>query len=381
MSAIRTGRFAIITKDGRTYTATVDGVDFTDQIPAPTRATAYRSGQVLEEVETKAGGTQWRRADMSTVVSVPTVGAADTETPEVDSDLEDFRRFVLNSYSLKPQGLIMDNLPWRYLVRSVLRGKNILMTGPAGCGKTLAGRGVADALDRELFVIPLGSTQDPRATLIGNTQYDPEKGTVFGESYFVKAIQTPNAIIQLDEISRASQDAWNILMSVLDPDMRMLRLDEAPDSPTIHVAEGVSFVATANIGVEYTSTRVLDRALLDRFVIIEMRVLNAAEENDLLNYMFPDVDKKDIQALADLADATRAHVRDDLGKLSDIVSTRMSVATAGLLHDGFTLPEALEAAVIPFYPEDGGVDSERTYIRQLIQKSDSDEAALNSDVF
>lgn len=371
MSAERTGRFATITKEGRTYVAKVDGVDITDQIPAPTRATAFRAGQVLVEIETKTGGTQWRRADHSAVITTP-IDVVDTESTDTDSALEDFKRFILNSYSIKPKGLIMDDLPWRYLVRSVLRGKNILMTGPSGCGKTLAGRGVADALERELFVIPLGSTQDPRATLIGNTQFNPEEGTVFGESYFVKAIQTPNAIVQLDELSRASQDAWNILMSVLDPDMRMLRLDEAPDSPTIKVADGVSFIATANIGVEYTSTRVLDRALLDRFVIIEMRVLDEKEEKDLLTYMFPDVDVEDLAALAELAATTRSHVRDDLGKLNDIVSTRMSVATAGLLHDGFSFLEALEAAVVPFYPQDGGLDSERTYIRQLIQKTRGD---------
>ncbi len=42
--------------------------------------------------------------------------------------------------------------------------------------------------------------------------------------------------------------------------------------------EGVTFIATANIGNEFTSTRVLDRALVDRFVTIEVDVLNAEQE-------------------------------------------------------------------------------------------------------
>ena len=42
-------------------------------------------------------------------------------------------------------------------------------------------------------------------------------------------------------------------------------IDEHDDSPTILVARGVSFIATANIGMEYTATRVIDRAILDRF--------------------------------------------------------------------------------------------------------------------
>ena len=56
------------------------------------------------------------------------------------------------------------------------------------------------------------------------------------------------------------------------------------------MAEGVTFVATANIGNEYTSTRVMDKALMDRFIIVEMDVLTSDEEHGLLNYMFPHVD-------------------------------------------------------------------------------------------
>ncbi len=62
-------------------------------------------------------------------------------------------------------------------------------------------------------------------------------------------------------------------MTVLDEGQRYLRLDEDINAPTIYVAPGVSFIATANIGTEYTSTRVLDRALMDRFEIIEVDIL------------------------------------------------------------------------------------------------------------
>ena len=51
-------------------------------------------------------------------------------------------------------------------------------------------------------------------------------------------------------------------MTVLDGGQRYLRLDEAEGSPIVNVADGVTFIATANIGNEYTSTRVMDRAIL-----------------------------------------------------------------------------------------------------------------------
>ena len=158
--------------------------------------------------------------------------------------------FIHSSYSMKPKGLVMSELKWKYLIRSAVRGKNIMMTGMAGCGKTLAAKALVNSLDRPDFYFNLGATQDPRSTLIGNAHFEKKKGTYFSESLFVKAIRTPNAIILLDELTRAHPDAWNILMTVLDYGQRYLRLDEQDGSETVRVADGVTFVATANIGNE-----------------------------------------------------------------------------------------------------------------------------------
>ena len=89
-------------------------------------------------------------------------------------------------------------------------------------------------------------------------------------------------------------------MTVLDEGQRYLRLDESDGQQTINVAEGVTFVATANIGNEYTSTRVMDKALMDRFIIVEMDVLNSEEEHGLLQYMFPHVESELLKSVARL---------------------------------------------------------------------------------
>jgi nitric oxide reductase NorQ protein len=263
---------------------------------------------------------------------------------------------------------MMTELKWKYLIRSAVRGKNIMMTGPAGCGKTMAAKSVVNSLDRPDYYFNLGATQDPRGTLIGNTHYESNKGTYFSESLFVKAIQTPNAVILLDELSRAHPDAWNILMTVLDYGQRYLRLDEQDNQATINVAEGVTFVATANIGNEYTSTRVMDKALMDRFTIVEMDVLSEEDENSLLNYMFPNVDSTVLGNVAKIASLTRTESNSDTARISSGVSTRTTVELCGLLYDGFSLEEAAEVSIYPQYDSTGGVDSERTFVKQIVQK-------------
>ena len=263
---------------------------------------------------------------------------------------------------------MMNELKWKYLVRSGVRGKNIMMTGPAGCGKTMAAKALVNSLDRPDFYFNLGATQDPRATLIGNVHFEKNSGTYFSESVFVKAIQTPNAVILLDELSRAHPDAWNILMTVLDYGQRYLRLDEQDGQATVKVAEGVTFVATANIGNEYTSTRVMDKALMDRFTIVEMDVLSENEEYELLTYMFPNVDSTVLSSVAKISDLTRKEAKSETARIGSGVSTRTTVELSGLLYDGFSLQEASEVCIYPQYDASGGVDSERTFVKQIVQK-------------
>jgi len=368
----KVGTVVQVVKSGNRFNALdSDGNKFTSHIGTGTRKKAYKAGMALECREGKTGRIYWWKVPMATFESASTVLTPDSDV-EIPEGHEDIVKFISNSYGLKPKGLVMNELKWKYLIRSAVRGKNIMMTGQAGCGKTLSAKSLINALDRPNFYFNLGATQDPRSTLIGNVHFNKKQGTYFSESLFVKAIQTPNAVILLDELTRAHPDAWNILMTVLDYGQRYLRLDEADGQATINVADNVTFVATANIGNEYTATRQLDKALMDRFTVIEMDLLNQEEEAGLLKYMFPSVDEHVLNDVASIADLTRVEALAENPRISSGVSTRTSVEIAGLLFDGFSLLESADITIYPQYDSSGGVDSERTFVKQIVQKFVSD---------
>ena len=154
------------------------------------------------------------------------------------------------------------------------------------------------------------------------------------------------------------------------------------DAPTIKVAPGVTFIATANIGNENPATRQFDKALMDRFTVIEMDLLNEEEEFGLLRYMFPSVDESTIANVSKIAFLTRSEAVNENARIASGISTRTSVEIAGLLFDGFSLTEAADITIYPQYDASGGVDSERTFVKQIVQKfvSDGSEEELFDEV-
>ncbi len=376
---IQVGRtFAMLTTQNQPITKLVG-------VSKQTMKKAMDGGKAIQGYVGKTGKLSYKMVEMDEFKKVANV-IEDTACDSVQEAFEThdaLKEFIhTKGKDLKPNGLFIEELKWKYLLRSAVRGKNILMTGPTGCGKTLAAQSLVKSLKRPDYYFNLGATQDARASLIGNTHFNKASGTFFSESAFVKAIKTPNAIILLDELSRAHPEAANILMTVLDAGQRYLRLDEAEGSPIIKVASGVTFIATANIGGEYTATRVMDRALMDRFVQIEMDLLDKENELALLKFKFPEADEYSLNALAEIADTTRQLIKTDASKISTIVSTRVNVEAAGLIYDGFSLFEAASIAILPYFSNDGGLDSERVFMTQLLQKyiKSDDESKLFNEV-
>jgi MoxR-like ATPase len=331
------------------------GKDVTKSIPQPVRQ-QNRNSVITWDFDSQSQSGQ---ATATESINLAVTKQAPVEMSEVQSLIRSTKR---------PKEFVISDLKWRYLVRAVARGKNIMMTGPTGTGKTKVAKIVASMLNRPFYYFNMGATQDPRSTLIGTTHFKKDSGTYFSQSMFVSAIQTENAVILLDELTRINDDGSNILMPVLDETQRYLRLDEHPDSPTVPVAKGVCIIATANIGTEYVATRTLDRALRDRFVEVEMEYMTASQESKYLMSVTPGLNQSIADAIADIANSTRKELTNSNPKIQTAISTRMTVEAAGLAIDGFSLTEIAEVAFFPMYDPSGGVNSERTFIKQLVQK-------------
>lgn len=282
---------------------------------------------------------------------------------------EDEVRFIRDCKVLKPKTLFIPEDKWKFLIYTILTGGNIMITGEQGSGKTETAMVLQKifGFDDLMFTLDMGDAgDDPLTSIVGKTHFDGK--TYFAESPFIKAIQVPNAVIRIEEITRAHPNAQNILMRIVDKKQRVLRLNDDNEYRDIFVARGVSFVATANIGLQFTATKKLDRAFSDRFLVNEMDLLTDKEELQLLKMLFPTVNKSSLTTLSKIAHATREDMTSAESQLdNEIISTRMSVQVASLLQYGFNMETAFQTAVYPFFSKEGGAESPRENLKKIVE--------------
>ena len=262
-----------------------------------------------------------------------------------------------------------DNITFYTMLRNIFRNKSIMITGPSGCGKSSLGKILAGITNKPFYAFNFGDTMNPSAKLLGDTKFDSDKGTWFKPSRFVSALQDDKgAFIMLDEVTRdRTGDLGNILMPVLDG-QKYLALDESDDADTVSINKNAFFFATANIGREYLgASHDLDRAWKDRFTggIYELEYLPQKKEQELIQIRNPNISDDDAYRITDFAKRIRDLYKAE--ELNTAVSTRMCLTTAELVVDGMTLIDALKHTCLPFYPIQGGDDTERVRVIQTIQ--------------
>lgn len=271
---------------------------------------------------------------------------------------------IMASFKFPPKEVFYISEPLkRQLVFAVTQGQHLLLCGPSGSGKTEVLRHTATAAGMKLVAFNLGAMSEARTSLIGSMTLVGGQ-TKFVRSKFIEAISTPNTMVLLDELSRAPSDAFNILLPVLDG-QRTVSIDEEGGTE-INIAEGVVFVATANIGMEYTGTGTLDRALKDRFMIEHVEYPPAAEEAAVIAKRCG-CPMRTANLLVRLAGDQRARAEKD-EEFSIVVSTRMLLLAARQMVFQIPPHEAINRCIESFFSAEGGTDSERAKVNQIARK-------------
>ena len=264
--------------------------------------------------------------------------------------------------TMETDGFWVDPNTWYDLVANIIENVNTLFKGPAGCGKTELIMLACKRMGLQCHIYDMGSMIDPVSSLLGVHRLNEKGASVFDYAKFTEDIQNPGVIL-LDELSRAPASTNNILFPCLD-DRRSLPVEIAggKDMRNIKVNPKCTFVATANIGDEYTGTNMLDAALTNRFFPVELTYAPEEKEKELLQKRCG-IAEDIAENIANVAQKTRDLYRKQ--ELSTCMSTRETLMTAGLVKDGWTALEAMERIFLPLY-EGTKTEGERGIVEKII---------------
>lgn len=268
----------------------------------------------------------------------------------------------LSAPSSSKDGYYMTTDDWSLLIRNIKRHINTMIIGPTGCGKTSCVKEVCTRLGIPLHIFDMGSMIDPISSLLGVHRLKDGK-SIFDFAEFTKAIQEPGVIL-LDEINRSSMGSNNILFPCLD-DRRSLSVEIASGDTVreIKVHPEVTFIATANIGSEYTGTMMMDRALINRFFPLELGFIPTSEETKVL-VKRTGIDVEVAKTLIKITDNIRSMA--SKSELSTTISIRETLMVSSLVMDGWPLKKALEMIYLPLYEGDKLIGERSTVYKLLL---------------
>jgi nitric oxide reductase NorQ protein len=258
-------------------------------------------------------------------------------------------------------GFYVEERRWNILLRNIMKHKNTMLVGPTGTGKTDVIIRICKALNIPCRIYDMGAMMDPLTDLLGSHRL--ENGTSkFDYAKFVQDVQEPGVIL-LDELSRAPQMTNNILFPCLD-DRRTLPVEIADSKGlrSVPVHPECTFIATANIGSEYSGTNELDAALENRFMTIQVDYLPKSIESQVISIR-TGCDERSAMKIVGVANAIRERYLD--GSLSKTISTRETLACGELIVDGFSLLEAVNFSLCEKFPK-YGENSEYDTVKKIV---------------
>ena len=234
---------------------------------------------------------------------------------------DDAIRQVVEAVQLSRAGLLDDNKPLA----------SLLFVGPTGVGKTEVARVLAKELGIELIRFDMSEYTEKHAVakLIGSPAgyVGYEDGGLLTDAIR----KSPNAVLLLDEIEKAHQDIYNILLQVMD----YARLTDNKGRKADF--RNVVLIMTSNAGAQYASQSIGFNNKVSRGEAM-MKQVKKTFKPEFLNRLsgavvFRDMDKE----MATLILKKKLRELDDKLEVKQVKMTLTAEAFDHLLKEGFTL--------------------------------------------
>lgn len=211
-------------------------------------------------------------------------------------------------------------------------GRNVLLEGPVGVGKTQLALSVCGVSSRKVFRVD-GDGRFTEQKLSGG--FDPPLVIKYGYSAksfvpgpLVEAMRE-GGILFINELNRLPEGVQNVLLPAIDE-----RKLVVPRLGEVSAAPGFSVVATQN-PKEFVATSHLSEAILDRFELVVLDYQSEEEERRIVARAL--VDEALVMASVRLARLTRSHPRVKRGAsvraaqaVAEIAQAMMSAKSGGL---------------------------------------------------
>lgn len=264
--------------------------------------------------------------------------------------------------TIAKDGFWIKDINWHLILRNIAQKVNTMMIGPTGTGKTELVMLAAKSMGLPCHIFDMGSMYDPISGMLGVHRLQKGGESVFDYAEFTKAVSQPG-IVLLDELSRAPVTTLNILFPCLDSRKTLpVEMAGGDGLRAIKVHPDCVFFATANIGAEYTGTMSMDRALVDRFMSLELDYVPMNEEMKVLMSRY-NINATDAKNVCKTAEEIRNLAKKQ--EISTPVSTRHTMSVAALVQDGWSALEAMETVFLPMY-EGTMSEGERSVISKVI---------------
>lgn len=232
----------------------------------------------------------------------------------------------------------------RLFLSAMKHGRWAWLYGPPGTGKTEFVAQVASRLGRPFFRIQFDGALE-RYELIGGERLS-NGSTVWSEGQLTQALETPNAVILLDEVSFGRAEHLSMLHAVLE---RGGALTIPETGRVVQRASNVMICAADNtngggdLSGAYVGTRPQNRAFVNRFATFIK-----------FDYLAPDIEAQLISDIAKVPSsvgmmlatfAARCRMAVQTGDIPEAPSLRVLIPWAEALSDGVPIREAFDAIV------------------------------------